>query len=481
MGVKAWLSRSLPSRRSREKCLIKGVLAERLPGFWHPVRMKSGSGGSATREPHSTPLRRRVLVAIVGIAAPAVALFAVPLALSVERLYHDETAAALGRDAAWIAAAIPDEVVRSGTASVSLPKGLPTGLRVGVYTTDGALLFGDGPRRSDLALHSQDGHVHEAVENGFMAVSAPIPSDEVRKGVVRVATPYDEVSDRVHETWLLMAGLAVIVISLAVVFALRASRRLAAPLEHLTRAAQALGAGDFSIRAPRSDVREADVAGLALESTAQRLGEVLERERAFSADVSHQLRTRLTGMLLGLESALARPEAQREDAIRTALARGEQLRTVVEDLVRLTRENGGQDRCLDVRALLEEVRETWYGGLAAQGRYLGLNLPDELPTVAASPAALRQILQVLLDNAVAHGKGEITVDVADLGDGVAIEVADQGAGIPEGADVFARRSGKQEGHGIGLALARSLAEAEGGRLVLRRPSPPVFSLLLPAT
>jgi signal transduction histidine kinase len=434
---------------------------------------------SAAREPHGTSLRRRVLVAIVGIAALAVALFAVPLALSVERLYHDETAGALSRDAAWIAAAIPDDVMKKGPAAVSLPKGVPSGLRVGVYTTDGALLFGDGPKRSDLAVHSRDGHVHEAVENGFLAVSAPIPSDESRKGLVRVATPYDEVSDRVHDAWLLMAGLSVVVVSLAVGLALRQSSRLAAPLEHLTRAALSLGAGDFSIRAPRSDVREADVAGLALESTARRLGEVLERERAFSADVSHQLRTRLTGMLLGLESALARPDAHREDAIRTALARGEQLRTVIEDLVRLSRESGDQSLCLDVRTFLDELRGEWYGGLAAQGRFLSLNLPDQLPSVAASPAALRQILQVLLDNAVAHGKGEITVDVADLGDGIAIEVADQGVGIPEGLDVFTRRSGNEEGHGIGLALARSLAEAEGGRLILRRPSPPVFSLLLP--
>jgi signal transduction histidine kinase len=435
---------------------------------------------SATREPRGTSLRGRVLAAIVGSTVLAVALFAVPLALSVERLYRDETAGALGRDAAWIAAAVPDEMMKKSPGSVTLPKGLPSGLRVGIYTTDGALRFGDGPKRSDLAVDSRDAHVHEAVENGFLAVSAPIPSDEMRKGVVRVATPYDEVADRVQRAWLLMAGLAVVVISLAVVFALRQSSRLAAPLEHLTRAAQNLGAGDFSIRAPRSDVREADIAGLALESTARRLGEVLDRERAFSADVSHQLRTRLTGMLLGLESALARPDAQREDAIRTALARGEQLRNVIEDLVRLSREGGAEGDCLRLRALLEEVRGAWQGGLAAQGRLLSLNLPDELPAVRASPSALRQILQVLLDNADAHGKGEISVDVADLGDGVAIEVADQGTGVPEGVDVFARRSGDEEGHGIGLALARSLAEAEGGRLILRRSSPPVFSLLLPA-
>ncbi|WP_214413248.1 sensor histidine kinase [Sphaerisporangium fuscum] len=434
-----------------------------------------GSAG----EPRGTPLRLRVLAAIVGVAALAVGLFAVPLALSVERLYHDDTAAALARDATWIAAALPENVTAMGTRPVSLPKGLPSGLHMGVYSNDGRLLFGDGPRHSRLAVQTQDGHVHEVVEYGHLAVSAPIPADEKVNGVVRVATPYAEVSERVHQAWLVMGGLAAVVITLAVALALRQSSRLAAPLEHLTRAAQALGAGDFSIRAPRSDVREADVAGLALESTARRLGEVLERERAFSADVSHQLRTRLTGMLLGLESALARPEGQREEAIRTALARGEQLHTVIEDLLKLSRDAGARDQRVEPAAFLDEIRGEWQNAPALAGRGLAVNLPDDLPPVAVSPAALRQILQVLLDNAAAHGKGLVSIDVADLGDGVAIEVSDQGDGIPEGVDVFARRSEGSKGHGIGLALARSLAEAEGGRLVLRRPAPPVFSLLLP--
>ncbi|WP_371786395.1 sensor histidine kinase [Streptosporangium subroseum] len=431
-----------------------------------------------SREP--APLRHRVLVAIVGVAALTVALFAVPLAVAVGQLYRNETTGALERDATWIAAAIPDELTQGGRVPVSLPKGLPSGLTVGVYTTGGRLLSGDGPQTSDVVTSAHDGHVHDAVENAFLAVSAPIPSDESPAGVVRVATPYDLVEDRVHRAWLVMAGLGVIVIGLATVFALRQSVRLAAPLEHLTRAAQALGAGDFSIRAPRSDVREADAAGLALEATARRLGEVLDRERAFSADVSHQLRTQLTGMLLGLESALARPGADLPRVIGTALARGERLRTVIEDLVRLSRDSRTGAEPFDVRNLLEEARADWHGTLAAQGRRLSVTLSGELPAAQASAAAIRQILRVLLENATIHGRGEIVIDVADLGDAIAIEVSDQGEGVSEDADIFTRRSGHADGHGIGLALARSLAEAEGGRLTLRRGSPPVFSLLLPS-
>jgi signal transduction histidine kinase len=413
-----------------------------------------------------------VLAAITGVAVLAVLLFAGPLAVAVQRLYRDSASDALERDATWIAAALAvDPEDRRGARA--LPTGVPTGVDVGVYGTDGQRISGSGPGRSTLAKGSDD----TGIEGGSLAAIAPIPADEGPARVVRVARPYDEVTDQVRFAWLVMGGLAILVIGLAVVFALRQSARLAAPLEHLTRSAQELGDGDFTIRALRSDVREADAAGQALEATARRLGDVLDRERAFSANVSHQLRTQLTGMLLGLEAALARPDADLPEAIRTAVSRGEHLQSVIDDLVRLARDSRTRSAPLDVPALLEEARTTWAGTLAAQGRQLTVTLPDELPTVAASPAAIRQILRVLLDNATVHGRGDVTIDVAGLSDGIAIEVADQGPGVPEGTDAFARRPA--DGHGIGLALARSLAEAEAGRLMLRRQSPPVFSLLLP--
>ncbi|MER6008984.1 HAMP domain-containing sensor histidine kinase [Nonomuraea angiospora] len=419
------------------------------------------------------PLRRRVLVVIVSVTALAVALFLVPLAVAVSLLFHDQTVAALQRDAAWVAAAVPDEP----RTPLKLPTGLPGDLAVGGYNVAGTRLFGDGPAYSRLAASSKNGRVHDTVEGGFLAVSAPVPSDEGTAMVIRVATPNSQVEERVHEAWLVMGGLALIVIALAAGAAVRQSARLAAPLERLTSAAQALGGGDFSVRAASSGLREADQAGQALESTARRLGDVLARERAFSADVSHQLRTGLTGLLLGLESALSRRGADLTPAVRVALARGERLQEVIDDLVRLSRDTRVPSEQLDVDALMEEIRQEWHGALAERGRRLTITVEEELPPVTAQPAAVRQILRVLLDNALRHGHGEVAVTVSDLGSGLAVEVGDHGTGVAEGVDPFVRSSG--DSHGIGLALARSLAEAEGGRLVLSRARPPLFSLLLP--
>ncbi|MEV4245532.1 HAMP domain-containing sensor histidine kinase [Streptosporangium canum] len=413
----------------------------------------------------------------MSVTALAVALFLVPLAVAVRLLYHDQTVAALQRDAAWVATAVPDEAARDAGVALKLPTRLSGELAVGGYTVDGALLFGDGPAHSRLAASSGDGHVHDMVEDGFLAVSAPVPSDEGTALVIRVATLNEQVDNRIHQAWLLMGGLALLVIALAAGVAVRQSARLAAPLERLTSAAQALGGGDFSIRASPSGLREADQAGQALESTAHRLGAVLARERAFSADVSHQLRTGLTGLLLGLESALSRPGADLTTAARTALVRGERLQEIIDDLVRLSRDSRVPTQPLNLREFVKEIDQEWHGPLAEQGRRLTLTVEPGLPPVTAQPAAVRQILRVLLDNALRHGRGEVAITVSDVGSGLAIEVTDHGPGVQDGADPFVRSSG--DSHGIGLALARSLAEAEGGRLVLSRARPPLFTLLLP--
>jgi signal transduction histidine kinase len=88
---------------------------------------------------------------------------------------------------------------------------------------------------------------------------------------------------------------------------------------------------------------------------------------------------------------------------------------------------------------------------------------------------------VLIDNATVHGAGPVTVAVRAASGAVAVDVSDEGPGVSEPQGVlFSERAVRRDGHGVGLALARRLAEAEGGRLHLTRPSPPVFTLLLPA-
>ncbi|MDQ1680035.1 MAG: hypothetical protein QOI42_894, partial [Frankiaceae bacterium] len=417
------------------------------------------------------PLRRRVTGAIVTVTVAAVAVFAAPLAYAVRQLYRNEELSTLQRDAVRIASAVPDLPQDVPANMPARPAGVGVAVRFGVYDTAGVRLAGDGPQRSALAALASDGRTHTQIDGAFEA-SAPVPSDGRISVTVLTMSSAEAVNARTRRTWAVMAGLAVLVLLLSAGFARLLARRLARPLEDLTAAARALGDGDFTAHTRPSGVLEVDDAGQALERTSARLAQVRERERSFARDASHQLRTPLAGLLLGIENALARePDADRQ-ALRQALDRGLALQAIVDDLLALTRSS--PVTTASVSEVLLATQDRWHGVLAQAGRRLVVRLPDRATRAAAPAAALRQILDVLVDNAFTHGGGTVTVAAGEVADGVSIVVSDEGSG-PGGGPV---RAG---GGGLGLPLARRLAASSGA--LLNEPEPgatSAYRVLLPS-
>ena len=424
-------------------------------------------------------MRRRLVQLAVAAAMLAVALFGLPLAVAIGQYAETNELRDLERVAEATALVVAGDLFDG-----SVPRHIPDKAEdadIGIYDRDGVLILGSGP-------HDAGGHVRRALNaevsggdiGGSLAVAVPVTHDADVIGVVRAAAPALNVDRMVWVAWLGMAALAAAAIAAVYVVARRLARTIARPLEDLSRAAYRLGDGDFSVRAAPAAIPEIDSVGDSLNSTAKRLGDLVQRERSFSADASHQLRTPLAGLRLELEAAMDSPPADVRPALVSAVASLDRLGDMVERLLALARDNRRDVEPIDVHEVLDEFERDWHRRPATAQRPIHVTIDPDVPTCVGSGTAVRQVLAVLLDNAAAHGGGAVSVTARDAGEVLAIDVSDQGPGVavPE-TDLFVRRVDTVSGHGIGLPLARRLAEAEGGRLRLTNAHPATFTLLLP--
>jgi signal transduction histidine kinase len=434
----------------------------------------------------TVPVRSAVGSAIMLVAILAVTLFAVPLAVAAARLYEDEAFGRLSGEASRGAGYLSGDALRPGRppgAGFALPPVRHAGVGLSAYRADGVRLVGSGPARSGLAVRvASDRDEEQDLSGGDLEVAVPVRADGPDV-VVRAALPYSNVLDRTWITFGVMAGLAVAVLAFSWTLARRRAARIAAPLEEMTRVAHALGSGDFAIEPGPAAIYEAAEAGRALQATARRLGALLEQARSAAADASHQVRTPLTALRLGLERVLLTPDADRDTAIREALQRAERVEATITEVLARSRDPLAPVEPIDVGAVMVAARADRWGELAGEGRRtLDLVIEPSLPPAAATTAVLNQVLDVLVTNALDHGAGTVTVATRTAGGGVAVDVRDEGEGfdaeVLDGA--FRRRDPRARGNGIGLALARNLAESIGARLIVADPGPyPVVTLLLP--
>lgn len=398
-------------------------------------------------------LRSQVRRAIALTVTVAVLLFGVPLAVVLDRLIHTTALTGLQRDATRAVAGVPDNALEANS-HVTVPLGVGDA-QIGVYDARGIRVAGVGPARSVLAGRVADGREHDGQDAGALAVVVPVLSDTTVAGSVRAALPSTTLRERVLRAWGLLALLALGVVVVAVVLARRAARRISVPFEQITSAALQLGEGRYDLGLPVWGIEEADAAGAALRDSAAAIDRLISHERDFVRHVSHQLRTPLTAALLALQ---AHPPD-----VPAALERTRQLATTIEDLLAL-RVVAGADSCAPTLVSSDAVAR-W----STTARPVTLRSEDATLRAAVSAAALRQALDILLDNAVRHGSGPVTVTVERYGDLVVVEVADQGAGFPADA-----------AFGTGLQLAHGIAQRVGGSLLVRRSAPhPRVALLLP--
>ncbi|MBB3081869.1 sensor histidine kinase [Geodermatophilus sabuli] len=424
-------------------------------------------------------MRTRIIGLAVWAAVLAIGLFGVPLAVAVLQYSVQTERDDLEQFARTVAISVTYDVDEGEWLEDVYHEGSTA---AAVYDENGDWLGGARSDATELevtqALAERAG---TWTEDGRFVVVVPVTYGDEVIGAVRATAPRTDVLPKVLPAWGGMAALAALAVTAAWLVGRRQARRLAHPLEDLAAGARRLGDGDFSVRTREGGIREIDAVGAALNSTAARLDGLLARERAFSADASHQLRTPLAGLRLRLEAALEQPGQDPRPAMAASLVDADRLEATIDEILALARaDRGAEAGPVDLRALLDELSPEWRARLALQHRALDVTVGPGVPVPRASTAAVRQVLAVLVDNAATHGAGTVAVTVREASGAVAIDVSDEGPGVDQpGSLLFARRADQRDGHGIGLALARRLAESEQGRLHLSRSSPPVFTLLLP--
>ena len=252
--------------------------------------------------------------------------------------------------------------------------------------------------------------------------------------------------------------------------------------QDLVAVAKRLSAGEARLTPVRSGIAEIDTVSEVMTRRAHDMTKSLAAERDFASDASHQLRTPLTALLMRLEeiSLTDDTEVVKEEA-NIAIAQVERLTRVVDDLLGRTRGSGGQAPAVSLDSVIAALQREWQPAFEQARRSVRVRGERGL-FVRSTPVALSQVLSTLLENSLVHGRGTVDVHARRSGPSVVVEVSDQGDGVPSAIapHIFERSvsSGAGGSTGLGLALARDLAESNGGRLDLVQAQPARFALFL---
>jgi len=435
---------------------------------------------------------RRLLLGYVAIVLVLAGSLAVPFGLVFAERQREQFAVALERDAVVLATVYEDalqkRVAVDPQAAIAYTE--RTGARVVVVDQDGISVVdtaGGEPQpftnRPEIVTALSGGRFSGArfsqtLEADLFVGAVPVASGSHVYGAVRLTVLNREIEAQVRRMWLSLGAVVLVAVGATAVVAFVTARSITRPIAALRHKALRIADGDFSAGTSMGDAPP-EVAELAatFDDMASRLETLLESQRAFVADASHQLRTPLTAVRLRLENLEATATAATIRDIGEIVIEVERLSTMVDQLLELSRAGVQDVDSVNVGTVVDQRVRLWEGVAADKGITLTTDMRIIEPCFAeVIPGGMEQILDNLIDNAIRYSPegGTVSVMVSGPANGACvIEVSDTGPGVPDIDlprifDRFWRGGSGQPGTGLGLAIVSHLVTRSGGTVSASR-------------
>jgi len=440
-------------------------------------------------------MTRRLVATYLVLAAVVLVALEIPLGVVYQRTQRRDAQERVQRDAVSISALVEDALQEGSVPGdpaltrVAERDAASTDSRVVVVGADGRLLADSASSANlgrDVAATRPEiaralrggvasGQIAETLGTELLYVAVPVTSGGVVHGAVRVTVPTSRVDGRVIRYWLLLGGVALVVLAAVAVVGRWLALWVTRPLTHLRDATRRAEAGDLTVRAD-PDAGPAEVRELshAFNDMVSRLNTVVGTQEQFVADASHQLRSPLTALRLRIENLQHEASPEVNDELESAIAEVDRLSRLVNGLLTLAHaDRRATERApQDVGRLVVERADAWRFAAAERGIEIAASVDIAL-LAPLSAGTLEQVLDNLIANALEASPPETTVRLtaARRPGGVRITVSDHGPGMEAEArrhafDRFWRGHDDRRGSGLGLAIVKSLVEADDGTVML---------------
>ena len=415
-------------------------------------------------------MRLRVILLVLAIGSLILVSFMLPLALLLRTFAVDNALSSATIRAQLVAplaatlhhaSDLQDAVDQVNQQNPSEPVTIfmPSGLRIGASAR-----VSPGVRLAETAGKSYT----EAAPGGvaiFVAVSGIGPNQGT--AVIRTFVPNSRLRRGVVQAWLLLGLVAIGLLAMAVVVAAQLSRSLVRPLGNVARAAERLAQGDLTARAPVEGPPEIRQVSNGLNRLAARIGELLAHERETLADLSHRLRTPLTALRIDAESL-----SDDEEVTSRVIGDVDALTRTVNEIIAEARRpaGGGTAATSDATVVVGERAAYWRALAEDQERWMTVELPPFSLPVRVAEQDLAACVDILLENVFAHTPDGTAFSVRAsprTAGGAWIVVSDNGPGFSH-PDASRRGLSSAGSTGLGLDIARRIAEGSGGALTLGR-------------